>query len=193
MGSFTGWIVAGLGNPGTRYAGTRHDLGFMLADRLARELSVSWRKERGAEVAGPARLPGADEPLLLVKPIEYMNLSGPPLQSLLGREHVPPSRLLVACDDINLPLGRLRLRPSGSAGGHNGLSSIIGCIGTEFPRLRLGVGKEPPGVDRADWVLSRFKPEEKAAVERMLEGAETVVRILLKAGFDAAVRAVPPG
>ena len=195
MGYFTGWIVAGLGNPGSRYAGTRHDLGFMLADRLARAAGEPWRKERGAEVAGPARLgPAGGSPsdqLLLIKPMDYMNLSGPPLQSLAGRERVVAGRILVACDDINLPLGRIRLRPSGSAGGHNGLTSIIACLGPEFPRLRLGVGKEPPGMDRADWVLSRFKPEEKPAVEDMLERAEAIVRTLLQDGLDAAVKAAP--
>lgn len=188
MGYFSGWVVAGLGNPGARYAGTRHDLGFMLVDRLARAGGAAWRSERGADVAGPVRL-GAGEPALLVKPLQYMNLSGPPLQSLLGRERVPVSRLLVACDDINLPLGKLRLRPSGSAGGHNGLSSIIGCLGTEFARLRLGVGQEPEGVDRAAWVLSRFKPDEKAAVEAMLERAEAVAREVLSVGVEAARRA----
>jgi peptidyl-tRNA hydrolase, PTH1 family len=185
---FTGWIMAGLGNPGPRYAGTRHDLGFMLADRLARAAGVSWQSEKGQQVAGPFRF-GGSEAVLLVKPQDYMNLSGPPLQSLLTRQHVPLARLLVACDDINLPLGKLRLRPSGSAGGHNGLSSIIGCLGPEFPRLRLGVGKEPSGMDRADWVLSRFKPEERAAVDEMLAKAETVVRDVVERGIEAAVKA----
>ena len=191
MSYFTGWIVAGLGNPGPRYAGTRHDLGFMLVDRLAREAGEPWRSERGTHVAGPFRLGGAGDPVLLVKPQDYMNLSGPPLQSLMGRQHVPLPRLLVACDDINLPLGKLRLRPSGSAGGHNGLSSIIGCLGTEFPRLRLGVGKEPSGMDRADWVLSRFKPDERAAVDEMLSRAERVIRDVAELGVDAAAKRTP--
>lgn len=189
MGYLTGWIVAGLGNPGPRYAGTRHDLGFMLVDRLAQDAGASWRSERGAMLAGPVRQAGG-ETMLFVKPMTYMNLSGPPLQSILGREHVPLERLLVACDDINLPLGRLRLRASGSAGGHNGLASIIGCVGTEFARLRLGVGKEPPGVDRADWVLSRFRPEEKPEVERLLDRAAVVVDLVLRDGLAAAIRQV---
>ena len=187
MSYFTGWIVAGLGNPGPRYAGTRHDLGFMLADRLARAAGVPWQSDKGQLVAGPFRFGGSD-PVLRGKPQDYMNLSGPPLQSIVGRQHVPLGRLLVACDDINLPLGKLRLRPSGSAGGHNGLSSIIGCLGPDFPRLRLGVGKEPPGWDRADWVLSRFKPEERAAVDEMLAKAEAVVRDVVERGIEAAVK-----
>lgn len=192
MAYFAGWILAGLGNPGPRYAGTRHDLGFMLADRLARSAGLSWRRERGADVAGPGRL-GEGDAFLLVKPMEYMNLSGPPLQSLLGRERVPLERLVVACDDINLPLGRLRLRASGSAGGHNGLASIISCVGPEFARLRLGVGKEPDGVDRADWVLSRFRPDEKPLVEEMLGRGEDVVRRLLRDGLEAGIRAAGGG
>lgn len=189
MGYFTGFVVAGLGNPGARYAGTRHDLGFMLADRLAREAGVSWRSDRGADVVGPVRFGG--EPALLVKPTEYMNLSGPPLQSLMGRERVPAERLLVACDDVNLALGRVRLREEGSAGGHNGLASIIGCIGPGFPRLRLGVGREPEGTDRADWVLARFRPDEREAVEAMLDHAVRVVKSVLEKGVAETIRRMP--
>ncbi len=190
MGFFSGWIVAGLGNPGSRYAGTRHDLGFMVVDALATAAGEPWRSARGAEMAGPTRL--AEANVLLVKPMEYMNLSGPPLQSLMGRERVPPERLLVVCDDINLPLGRLRVRATGSAGGHNGLASIIGCIGQEFPRLRLGVGGEPPGMDRADWVLSRFRPEERPAVQDMVGQACEIVRIVVTQGVEAATRVRKP-
>lgn len=190
MGYFTGFLVAGLGNPGARYAGTRHDLGFMLADRLAREAGASWRSDRGADVAGPVRF-GAGEPALLVKPTDYMNLSGPPLQSLMGRERVTAERLLVACDDVNLPLGRVRLREEGSAGGHNGLASIISCIGPGFPRLRLGVGREPEGSDRADWVLSRFRPDEREAVGGMLDQAVRVVQAVLEKGVAETIRRMP--
>src|SRR5258706_9231347 len=142
--SFPGWLVVGLGNPGRQYAGTRHDLGFMLVDRLARAAGLLLSKDEDAEISKPARL-AADAPFLLLKPMAYMNLSGPPVQRVMSRERVPAERVLVACDDVNLPLGKLRLRPSGSAGGHNGLRSLIETMGDGFPRLRLGVGREPPG------------------------------------------------
>ena len=183
--AFPGWIVAGLGNPGRRYAGTRHDLGFALVDALARRHGVNLAKDGDAEISRPSKLGGGDS-AILIKPLAYMNLSGPPLQRLMAKERVPPSRVLVACDDINIPLGRLRLRPEGTAGGHNGLRSIIECVGEGFPRLRLGVGREPAGVDRADWVLSRFEPEEREIVDRMLAAAEELVETVLGEGLEAA-------
>ena len=183
---FPGWIVAGLGNPGRQYAGTRHDLGFMLVDRLAARFGGSFGKAKEAEVTKPVRL--GDGQALLVKPMAYMNLSGPPLQGLMARERVPVERVLVACDDVNIPLGKLRLRPSGSAGGHNGLRSIIECVGEGFPRLRLGIGQEPAGMDRADFVLRRFTPDERKAVDEMLDRAEQVVEVVVGRGLDAAKR-----
>ena len=180
----TGWILVGLGNPGTRYVGTRHDIGFMLVDRLARKHGVALTKDKDAELSRSVRL-GGGEAVLLLKPMAYMNLSGPPVQRVMARERVALARVLVACDDINLPLGKLRLRPDGSAGGHNGLRSIIECVGEGFARLRLGVGREPAGVDRADWVLSRFAPAELETVDRMLSAAEAIVEQVLADGIDA--------
>ena len=127
----------------------------------------------------------------MARPQLYMNRSGPPLQGLLELAGLPPERLLVACDDVNLPLGRLRLRPSGSAGGHNGLKSIIACIGTEFPRLRLGVGSGPEDVDQADWVLSGFEESERDAVSEMLERAGRLVRDAVASGTVASVTSDP--
>lgn len=173
------WIVAGLGNPGREYSGTRHDLGFMLVGRLAEEARVQFRREGDCEVAGPIAFPGSAR-ALLVKPQLYMNRSGPPVRRCLERHGVPLERLLVACDDVNIPLGRLRLRPDGSAGGHNGLRSLIDCLGQGFPRLRLGVGQGPDGTDRADWVLSRFEKSERGLVDDMLERASWVVRAVLE-------------
>ena len=184
--SFPGWIVAGLGNPGRQYAGTRHDLGFMLVDRLASEAGARFAKDREAEISKPIRIGGSQA--ILVKPLAYMNLSGPPIQGLMARERVAPDRVLVACDDVNLPLGKLRLRPDGSAGGHNGLRSIIDCIGLGFPRLRMGIGLPPSGVDRADWVLRRFEKAERAAVDEMLTAAQEVVALVLAEGVDAGRR-----
>lgn len=188
--SFSGWIVAGLGNPGRQYAGTRHDLGFMLVDRFAAAAGARLSRDRDVEVSRPVRIGSfPDAPLvMLVKPMAFMNLSGPPLQGLMARERVAPGRLLVACDDVHLALGRLRLRPDGSSGGHGGLRSIIECIGPGFPRLRMGVGLEPSGVDRADWVLRRFEKGERGAVEDMLAAAEDVVGQVVLHGIEAGRR-----
>lgn len=185
------WIVAGLGNPGREYAGTRHDLGFMLVGRLAESARAHFRREDGCEVAGPVSF-GGGETALLVMPQLYMNRSGLPLRAILAREGLEPARLLVACDDVNLPLGRLRLRPDGSAGGHNGLKSIIECVGQDFPRLRLGVDQAPEGMDRADWVLSPFAESERPRVDDMLDRAARVVRTVLELGLNEAVARVAP-
>ena len=168
------WIVAGLGNPGPRYAGTRHDLGFLLATRLADSLGLVFRRFPDAEIAGPAEIEGGR--LMIVRPQLYMNRSGRPLQRILAAVGLGPERMLVACDDVNLPLGRLRLRPSGSAGGHNGLRSIIACVGQGFPRLRMGVGGAPAGTDQSEWVLGPFEESERDAVSEMLERACGLVR-----------------
>ena len=185
------WLLAGLGNPGREYAGTRHDLGFALLALVADDLRAQFRKQRDVEVAGPVEVPGTSELALLARPQAYMNRSGPPLARLLREQELAPSRLLVACDDVNIDLGRIRLRPGGSAGGHNGLRSIIECVGTEFPRLRLGVGREPPGADRSDWVLSRFESAERPLVKDMLQRAAKVARMVLESGVEAAMKKMP--
>lgn len=184
------WILAGLGNPGARYQGTRHDLGFALLARLAASAGAPPFVEReGAEVAGPVSWDGG-APALLVRPLLFMNRSGPPLKRVLERAGLPMQRLLVACDDIHLPLGRVRLREQGSAGGHNGLASVVESLGPGFPRLRMGVGREPDGTDRADWVLSRFSAAEEPSVGVMLAEAEGLVRSVL-AGRLLAAPVVP--
>jgi PTH1 family peptidyl-tRNA hydrolase len=174
------WVVAGLGNPGREYGGTRHQLGFVVVDRLASEAGVRLVSDRDADWGGPGDLAGGGAPAYLVKPLLYMNRSGPPLRHLLERLRVPPERLLVVCDDVNLPLGKLRLRPEGSSGGHNGLQSVIDCLGRGFARLRLGVGLPGPGIDLADWVLERFPKDERAAVDDMVGRAADTVRKVLK-------------
>ncbi len=157
-------IVAGLGNPGSRYARTRHNAGWMALDRLAR---------RCASTAASTRAEGElarCEGMWLFRPLSFMNRSGPPIARALREKNLTPQDLLVLVDDVNLSLGSLRLRAGGSAGGHNGLSSIIGALDTEqFPRLRLGVGPCPPRWDLRDFVLSRFRPAEEDAVEEMTD------------------------
>ncbi len=159
-------IVAGLGNPGARYARTRHNAGWMALDELARGCTP--RPEPTAADGLLARCEG----MFLFKPLGYMNRSGPPIARALAEKDIAAKDLLVLVDEVNLPLGSLRLRPGGSDGGHNGLGSIIGALSTQqFPRMRLGVGPCPAGWEMRDFVLSPFEPAEQDAVAQMVERA----------------------
>ena len=180
------YAVAGLGNPGDRYRNTRHNLGFRVVEAIAAARRGEWspagRKRRTAVV----RLAGSS--VLLVEPLTYMNLSGDALAAILAEENLPPGRLLVVCDDIALPRGQLRLRKSGSDGGHNGLKSVIERLGTTgFPRLRMGVGPVPPRVDAAEFVLAEFLPEEEADVSAMIDGAAACAESWVREGIDRAM------
>lgn len=186
-------LVLCLGNPGPRYSLTWHNAGFWVADALAREAGVSLTE---AGLFSAVELPCGLE---IAKPSTYMNESGRAAAVLLRIRDLSPESLLVVCDDVNLPLGRLRLREKGSAGGHNGLGSVISSIGTEsFPRLRLGVGPGPGAADLADFVLSRVprRLEEEAAV-MACRGADCVMKAFTEA-YSAAQDAYnrdpdPPG
>lgn len=166
-------IVVGLGNPGSRYADTRHNVGWMVLDRLADRAGLVGRaKARDGAAVVRGRADGLD--LVLVKPTTFMNLSGIAVRKALARERVPLPDLLVVVDDFALPLGRLRLRQEGSAGGHNGLRSIIAELETQrFARLRVGIGE--PARDAVDHVLSRFHPDERALLEQVLDAAADAV------------------
>ena len=161
------WCVVGLGNPGARYQRSRHNLGFMVLDAVAALHGAPWRRtERYHHCA----IEGAG--LLLVKPQTFMNACGPVARRYLGYRNLGPASLLAVCDDINLPLGQLRLRAGGSDGGHRGLRSLIGSLGTDgFPRLRLGVSLNPGDTDSADYVLAAFRGNELPLVKEMLERA----------------------
>lgn len=168
-------LVVGLGNPGARYRGTRHNVGFDVVDTLVgrHRLNV----DRWKTLAETAEWRRPEERVWLVKPTTYMNLSGEAVVALLGFYKVELGDVLVVCDDVNLPVGRLRARPDGSDGGNNGLASIIGSLGTEqFARLRIGVGRGDPQRDLADHVLSRFSPEDdeiiRGAVTRAADATE---------------------
>jgi PTH1 family peptidyl-tRNA hydrolase len=157
-------LVVGLGNPGPRYAGTRHNVGFDVVDLLARRHGAEWAAApRGAEaLVAPWRMGGA----LFAKPLTFMNLSGAAVVPLLQFYKIELADLLVVVDEVQLETGRIRIRPSGSAGGHNGLKSIIGSLGTElFPRLRIGVGRGETRRDLADHVLARFDADERSVIE----------------------------
>ena len=177
-------LVAGLGNPGQEYERTRHNAGFMALDALAARLRTPDWKARKDRFEAAADLGG--KPLLLVKPLTYMNLSGPAVKEALN--YGAPSTCLIVCDDMALPLGTLRLRAGGSSGGHHGLDSLIAALGTpDFPRLRIGIGAPPQGVPGADFVLSRFTAgEAKAIDDAVLRAAEAAETWALK-GLDAAM------
>jgi PTH1 family peptidyl-tRNA hydrolase len=180
------FVIVGLGNPGPRYQDTRHNLGFRVVEAIASAHRGHWsdpaRKGRRATV----RLGGNHG--LLVEPLTYMNLSGDALAPLVIEEELPPARMLVICDDIALPLGQVRLRASGSDGGHNGLKSIIERLNTmDFPRLRMGIGPVPERVDAAEFVLAEFLPEENEAVETMIKDAAACVESWIVDGIGKAM------
>jgi PTH1 family peptidyl-tRNA hydrolase len=166
-------LVIGLGNPGSQYTHTRHNIGWLVLDRLADRAGLSGRqKSRDASVTVRGRYQDVD--LALVKPMTYMNLSGTAVRKVLARDHVPLEDMLVVVDDFDLPLGRLRLREEGSAGTHNGLRSIVAEMGTQkFPRLRVGIGGH--GGSAVDHVLSAFAPDERADLELVLDAAADAV------------------
>ncbi len=174
-------IIAGLGNPGATYADTRHNVGFMVLDRLARHYNAPWKTEKkykGELAAGPG--------LLLVKPLTFMNLSGECVGALMRFFKFTPEQVLVIYDDISFPCGSMRLRAGGSAGGHNGMKSLIAHLGTDrIPRLRVGIGV-PGQKDMIGHVLGKFSPEEKPLLEDALNRAEQAVLTLLNEGFEAA-------
>ena len=177
-------VVVGLGNPGSRYENTRHNIGWMVLDRLAERHGAAGRaRERDAAASARGRLD--DDELLLVKPLTYMNESGLAVRKVLARERAPLGQMLVVVDDMDLPFGRLRLKARGSAGGHNGLRSIIGEMGTEaFARLRVGIGA-PKGAAIAH-VLGDFEHAEQAHLELILDAAADAVESWARRGPEAA-------
>jgi PTH1 family peptidyl-tRNA hydrolase len=171
-------VVAGLGNPGPKYQGTRHNVGQRVLDHLAPTLRASWHD------AGPALVARGrwrDETIHLVKPQGFMNVTGAPLAAALRRLHADPDDLIVVYDDIDLPLGKVRVRMKGSSGGHNGMRSIIETLGTEqIRRVKIGVGRPERKEDVPDHVLDRFQPEELSVVEEVLALAATRVLELIQ-------------
>ena len=181
------WIICCLGNPGREYDNSRHNVGFTVAQELSRRNSIDLRRARFKAQTGTGEISG--HKVLLMKPNTYMNLSGTALQEAASFYKVPPEKCLVVCDDVSLDPGRLRLRRSGSAGGHNGLKSIINMLGSQsFPRLKIGVGQKPhPDYDLADWVLGKFPAEQRETMaQAALRGAEAV-ECLLRDGMDKAM------
>lgn len=181
------WIVAFLGNPGLKYNGTRHNAGFMAADAMEKKLGVSINKMRFKALTQTADIGG--KKVLLMKPQTFMNLSGDAIVQAANFYKVLPERVIVVSDETALPIGRLRIRRGGSAGGHNGLKSVIARLGTDqFPRIRLGVGDKPhPDYDMADWVLSAFKGQDAADMELVAKKAADAVECYITEGADRAM------
>lgn len=181
------YLVVGLGNPGIGYARTRHNAGFDTMEVLSRRWQTPIQKKKLQGLLAETTYAG--KRVVLCMPQTYMNLSGSCVSDVLQWYHIPMDRLLVIYDDIDLPLGQLRMRKSGSAGTHNGMRSIIGMTGSDaFPRLRIGVGACPPEWDLAKWVLSRFAPEDQAVMADAFEAAASGVETWLKDGADAAMQ-----
>lgn len=181
------WIVAFLGNPGIKYNGTRHNAGFMAADAMEKKLGVSINKMRFKALTQTVDISG--KKVLLMKPQTFMNLSGDAIVQAANFYKVPPERVIVVSDETALPIGKLRIRRGGSAGGHNGLKSVIARLGTDqFPRIRLGVGDKPhPDYDMADWVLSAFKGQDAADMELVAKKAADAVECYITEGADRAM------
>ncbi len=181
------WIVAFLGNPGLKYNGTRHNAGFMAADAMEKKLGVRINKMRFKALTQTVNI--GSHKVLLMKPQTYMNLSGDAIAQAAKFYKVPPERVIVVSDETALPIGKLRIRRGGSAGGHNGLKSIIARLGTDqFPRIRLGVGAPPhPDYDMADWVLAAFKGQDAADMEAVAEKAACAVACYITEGADKAM------
>ena len=186
------WALAALGNPGQKYSGTRHNCGFMLADKLLREAG-----ERGAvqELGGrkfnallwKLNLTEGGEPWLLIEPQTFMNESGRAIQPALAWHNIPPGRLVVAQDELDIPAGSLRFKFGGGLAGHNGLASIAQCLGTpDFYRLRVGVGRPLHKSEVINWVLSRPDQEDRAKIEKALDAAVETLRVFSREGLKAA-------
>ena len=181
------WIVVFLGNPGPKYAGTRHNVGFMAAEACEKDTGAKILRVRFRALTAQTRL--GDVPLLLLKPQTFMNLSGDAVAEAARFYKIPPQRVIVVSDDVSLPLGRLRVRAKGSAGGHNGLKSIIARLGSEdFPRVKVGVGAPPhPDYDMADWVLSVFRNQD---LEDMRAAADRAAQAVISYISDGPERAM---
>lgn len=181
------YLVVGLGNPGSKYDGTRHNTGFMAIDRIAEKAGVQIDRLKFKGLCARAEVGGKS--VLLLKPSTFMNLSGQSVQEAMQFYKLPAEKVIVLFDDISLPVGRMRIRMKGSDGGHNGMKNIIYLAGSQdFPRVKIGVGAKPdPRWDLADWVLSRFSSQEQKKLDEALEHAAGAVTLLLQGNAAEAM------
>lgn len=186
MNAANAFLIAGLGNPGAEYANTRHNLGFRVLDIFASRHKIEFNHKHKLYWAGSGRIGSHD--IILLKPRTFMNLSGSAVASVCTKYGLKPQQVIVVSDDFCLPLGRLRIRKSGGAGGHNGLKDIIACLGSQdFMRLRLGLGSAPADSDPVNFVLESFKPDEYETVNTLLDTAADALSYLIECGPDAAM------
>lgn len=181
------WLLVCLGNPGDKYENTRHNVGFMVADEVAERQRAPIQKVKFKALTNVLTISG--EKVLVMKPTTYMNLSGEAVRQAVDFYKVAPDHVLVISDDTSLAVGRLRIRKGGSAGGHNGLKSIIQHLGSDqFPRIKVGVGEKPhPDYDLADWVLGKFVGEDKKTIDTAVKRAADAVECIIADGCDKAM------
>lgn len=182
------WLVVGLGNPGPKYEWTRHNMGFLVVDEIAEHLNIPVQRLKFKALTNTAVIGGVS--VLLMKPTTYMNLSGEAVGEAARFYKIAPDHVLVLSDDVSLPQGKLRVRRSGSAGGHNGLKNIISHLGTDgFPRIKIGVGEKPhPDADMVNWVLGTFTGEDRKVMEDAIKRAADCVETLVTKGVDEAMQ-----
>lgn len=180
------YIIAGLGNPGKQYESTRHNIGFISMDYLASYFRVKMNKLKFKAVFGEGTVAG--EKVLFVKPQTFMNLSGESLRDIVRFYKILPENMIVIYDDVSLPVGKIRIRPKGSDGGHNGIKSIIYQLTSDvFPRIKMGIGAPPEHWDLADWVLGKFSDEDVAALSPSVEKLPNIVEEIIKNGTASAM------
>ncbi len=180
------YLIVGLGNPGTKYEGTRHNLGFLVADKLAQRWAVSVDKRRFEGRTGGGLVKGQQS--LILKPETFMNNSGISVRAALDFYKLEPKDLVIILDDLALPVGQVRVRPQGSAGGHNGLADVINKMGTDrVGRVRVGIGSPPPMMSSVDYVLGRFTTDERPLIDRAVEEAADAVETILVDGYPKAM------
>lgn len=180
------FVIVGLGNPGDKFAQTKHNIGFITVDYLAEQHNIKINKNRHKALIGEGTIGG--ERVMLVKPQTFMNLSGQSVMDIVNFYKVPMENLIVIYDDIDLPVGKVRIRPSGSSGTHNGMRNIIYLLSKQnFPRVRIGVGKQPEYMDLADYVMTRFSSEERPLMEEAVKSSALAVEEIIKSGINAAM------
>lgn len=179
-------IIIGLGNPTEKYQATRHNIGWDAITRISDDYKIPLNQKKHKALCGSGYIEG--EKVILAQPLTYMNLSGESVRQLVDFYKVHPEDIIVIYDDVSLDVGQLRIRKKGSAGGHNGIKSIISHLGTEeFPRIKIGVGEKPKEWDLADYVLSRFKDDEQETIREALKDTSDVCRMIIRSGMNAAM------
>jgi PTH1 family peptidyl-tRNA hydrolase len=179
------WLVAGLGNPGRKYSRTRHNIGFLVMEEIAGRYKIDLTEKKEGYRMGRGSIAG--QKVLLVEPLLFMNLSGPPLRAVLKMFNVAPENFILIHDDLDMETGKLRIRKTGSSGGHKGVESVIQNIGfRDFVRVKIGIGREP-GTPAEEYVLSKFKRDESGAIKDAVQNAADAVDVILSEGVDIAM------